>query len=80
MIYIHTTLEKFKAGKTLLRKHGGVVYEKTPTSGTLSLKMIFQQIVAEYTFERGEAVFKITKIPFCLTDSQVAEYLRKILG
>jgi hypothetical protein len=79
MIYIQTTKERFENGKKVLKSHGGKIVEKSPHSGVVSIKMVMQEIVAEYSFVDGEASFRIVKIPFFLTDSQVARYLQTVL-
>lgn len=79
MIYIHTNTERWEHGKKVLLKHGGKMVETSKNSGTLRIKMVMQEIVATYSYADGEASFKIEKLPFFLTDWQVAGYLRNIL-
>lgn len=79
MIFIRTTLQKFENGKTLLVKHGGVFTEDDAYSGRVTLKMVMQTIVLDYTFRDGEAFFDVVKLPFFLTEVQVRDYLKKIL-
>lgn len=84
MIYIHTTRAKFENGKKLILSHGGIIAGNRllgKECGTITLKMMMQKIVVDYTFEDdGGASFRVVSLPFFLTDNQVAVYLKKILS
>lgn len=85
MLYKATTKEKLASALRVLVSRGGVIkvggvvqpvpQAYTLVTGELEYKTIVGKIVAHFSFDGKELFLRVDKLPFCVTEKQVAKYV-----